>query len=87
MKKPLKSLSPLGQTLRSFRIENRYTIDDLANLSGLAKGYVWELETMEDCNPSLSTLISLARAMKKPVGWLANRAVAIESARAKKGGV
>ena len=74
MVKPLDSLSPLGKTLRAFRKENRYSLEHLAALSGLAKGYVWELETDANPNPSLSTLVALAKAMKKPVGWLANRA-------------
>lgn len=76
MIKPISSLPPLGRTLRSFRKSNRYSLDELASLSGLSKSHVWQLENDAKTDPQLSTLVALAKVMKKPVGWLANRAAA-----------
>lgn len=74
MIRPIETLSPLGQALRGFRKANRYSLDEIASLSGVAKSHLWELELSATINPRLSTLIALAKVMKKPVGWIANKA-------------
>lgn len=86
MKKSIEQLSPLGQVLREWRHANRYSLAEMAVMTGIAKSRLWELESRHRVDPQLSTLIALAQVMKKPIGWLANRA-ALSAAPSPKGGV
>jgi transcriptional regulator with XRE-family HTH domain len=52
--------SRLGTKLRKLRIEKGFTLDALAEKSGLSKSYIWELENRESQRPSAEKLTSLA---------------------------
>jgi transcriptional regulator with XRE-family HTH domain len=49
----------LGEKLKALRTSKGYTLDRLAELSGLSKSYIWELENRESQRPSAEKLTSL----------------------------
>jgi transcriptional regulator with XRE-family HTH domain len=51
--------SRLGEKLRKLRKDNGFTLDQLAEKSGLSKSYLWELENRESQRPSAEKLTSL----------------------------
>lgn len=50
----------LGEKLRELRKQKGLTLDKLAELSGLSKSYIWELENRESQRPSAEKLTALA---------------------------
>lgn len=50
----------LGEKLRALRKERGLTLEKLADLAGLSKSYVWELENRESQRPSAEKLGALA---------------------------
>jgi transcriptional regulator with XRE-family HTH domain len=52
--------SRLGEKLRKLRKDNEFTLDALAEKSGLSKSYLWELENRESQRPSAEKLTALA---------------------------
>ncbi len=59
----------LGQRLKALRLENNWTLEDLARRSDLSPPYLSRLEAGER-QPSLATLISLAQAFEIPMAHL-----------------
>jgi transcriptional regulator with XRE-family HTH domain len=53
----------IGLAAKTIRKQRRLTLQDVADRSGLAKSYVWELERGEKTNPSISSLVSLTEAL------------------------
>ena len=70
--KPIDALTPLGQTIRHWRKQNRYSLGAMAELAGMSKSHLHHLETGYTTDPQLSTLSALAKVMGHSVGWLAN---------------
>ena len=52
--------SRLGEKLHKLRKDNGFTLDALAEKSGLSKSYLWELENRESQRPSAEKLTALA---------------------------
>lgn len=50
----------LGEKLHELRKQKKLTLDKLAELSGLSKSYIWELENRESQRPSAEKLTALA---------------------------
>lgn len=50
----------LGEKLRKLRKDKGFTLDQLAEKSGLSKSYLWELENRESQRPSAEKLTALA---------------------------
>lgn len=50
----------LGEKLFALRKEQKLTLERLAELSGLSKSYIWELENRESNRPSAEKLAALA---------------------------
>jgi transcriptional regulator with XRE-family HTH domain len=50
----------LGEKLHKLRKDNSFTLDTLAEKSGLSKSYLWELENRESQRPSAEKLTALA---------------------------
>jgi transcriptional regulator with XRE-family HTH domain len=61
----------LAAKIKQLRMTRRMTQGSLAKKAGLSLGYVARLEISRH-DPSLSTLIKLARALKVKVGALLN---------------
>jgi transcriptional regulator with XRE-family HTH domain len=52
--------SRLGEKLHKLRKDHGFTLDGLAEKSGLSKSYLWELENRESQRPSAEKLTALA---------------------------
>jgi len=59
----------LGKKIRDLRFRRGLTVQQLAELSGLSKGFISQVEN-ERTSPSLATLKDLARALNTSVAWL-----------------
>lgn len=59
----------LGEKLRALRKERGLTLEKLADLAGLSKSYVWELENRESQRPSAEKLTALADALGVAVAY------------------
>lgn len=53
----------LGEKLNALRKEKGLTLERLAELSGLSKSYIWELENRESQRPSAEKLNALGRVL------------------------
>jgi transcriptional regulator with XRE-family HTH domain len=69
----------VGQKIRALRTEAGVTLPDLAEKSGVSKGFLSQLENDEKANVSLDTLAKIAKALGFTVGAL----LGLEAARAK----
>lgn len=59
-------MSSLGSAIAALRYERRLSLQKLADLAGLRKAHVWELEKGRSDNPSVSTLVGLGNALDVP---------------------
>lgn len=59
----------LGKKIRELRFRRGLTVQQLAELSGLSKGFISQVEN-ERTSPSLATLRDLARALNTSVSYL-----------------
>src|SRR5438552_3194880 len=59
----------LGKKIRELRFRRGLTVQQLAELSGLSKGFISQVEN-ERTSPSLATLRDLARALNTSVAYL-----------------
>lgn len=50
----------MGSKLRELRKQKGLSLDKLAELAGLSKSYLWELENRDSSRPSAEKLLSLA---------------------------
>src|ERR1700690_2349448 len=57
------TMTRLGEKLRSLRKERGLTLEKLADLAGLSKSYLWELENRESQRPSAEKLTALGDAL------------------------
>lgn len=53
----------LGEKLRDLRKQRGLTLEKLADMAGLSKSYLWELENRESQRPSAEKLTALADAL------------------------
>lgn len=56
-----------GEWLRQWRKINRYSMGAFAELSGVSKAQVFELERIAAINPRLDTLMAISKATKTPI--------------------
>lgn len=62
-------MSP-GARIRRLREEQGLSLSELARLSGVSKGYLSQVERLEEARPSASTLFALAKALGTSVAAL-----------------
>ncbi|HUB71751.1 MAG TPA: cupin domain-containing protein [Acidimicrobiales bacterium] len=62
-------LSSIGERLKAARERAGYSLDDLANISGVSKAHLSRLESSER-QPSVAALLGIAAALQVPVGRL-----------------
>ncbi|MFC0341957.1 helix-turn-helix domain-containing protein [Paracoccus niistensis] len=62
--------TPMGERLRLLRKERGLTLDQLAQMSGSSKSYVWELENKAPPRPSAEKLSGIAAALGTTVDFL-----------------
>lgn len=66
--------SPLGDKIRAAREGKNYSLETLARLTGMSKGYIWELENRDNPNPSVEKIKSIALALEVPPEYLTSKA-------------
>lgn len=62
----------LKAKLRSLREQKGYSLDKLAEKTGMSKSYLWELENRERGNPSAEKLARLADVLGVTTEYLLN---------------
>lgn len=55
--------SILGEKIKKHRLEKKYSLDKLAELTESSKSYMWELENREDRKPSAEKLTKIASVL------------------------
>lgn len=60
----------LGQRVRALRKKQKLSLNDLARLSGVSKGYLSQVERSLTVRPSALTIFSIAEALGTTVGEL-----------------
>ena len=84
--KDASELSALGQHLRKYRRANRWSLAAFAAEYGFSKSFMWELENGAKNNPSLNTMMKLARATDTTLARIATlAAIGFNAARAAEG--
>lgn len=53
----------IARNAKGLRKAHGLTLQEVADRGGLAKSYVWEIESGKNTNPSISTLVSLCAAL------------------------
>lgn len=74
--KPIETLPPLGQHIRRYRKENRWSLSLFAATFGLSKSYLWELENGTLTNPTLEVMVKVAKATDTTLARVATLAAA-----------
>jgi len=59
----------LGDKIRKARNNHNLTLEKLANLAGLSKSYLWELENRESQSPSAEKLTAIADVLGVSVSY------------------
>lgn len=68
-----------GERLRTLRQAKGYSLDELAEETGISRAYLWKLEKKPNSNPSLDRLDRLAEALETSVGELAGSSEAVSA--------
>lgn len=63
----------IARNAKGLRKRLGLTLQDVADRSGLAKSYVWEIENGKNTNPSIGTLIGLCGALGCSLDGLVGR--------------
>ena len=56
-------MSRLGEIVRTRRKAAKFSLSKTSEISGVAKGYLHEIETSSHANPSLRVMAALARTL------------------------
>jgi DNA-binding Xre family transcriptional regulator len=70
MRRNTDYLAMIGQRLRQHRDERHMTLRDLSRQSGIAIGYLSDLERGKKTNPTLASLVKIAAALQTPLSPL-----------------
>ena len=65
-------MTTMGNKIRKQRDNLKLSLDDLAEISGTSKSYIWELENRVNAKPSVDKLTQIAAALKVTVEYLLN---------------
>ncbi len=60
----------IGKKIRDLRKNKGLTLEELANLTGTSKSYIWKLENKTPQNPSSYKLKIISEILGVPVGYL-----------------
>lgn len=72
--------TPTGEKIRALRKKKGFTLDQLAELSGSSKSYIWELENKDPPRPSADKIAKIAVALEVTPDYLITDEVPIEDA-------
>ncbi len=68
----------VGEKIRKLRKERGYTLDQLAELTGSSKSYIWEIENKAPPRPSADKLSKIANALDVTIEYLMDDSGAID---------
>ena len=60
----------IAQNTKLMRERMGWSLQQLASEAGLAKSYVWDIETGSNTNPSILTLVALSEALGVTITYL-----------------
>jgi transcriptional regulator with XRE-family HTH domain len=63
----------LGAKIRRLRTEKKFSLDQLAELTGSSKSYIWELENKNPPRPSANKLAEIAEKLDTTLEFLLDR--------------
>jgi len=70
---PSEQASTIGQRIKQMRAAKELSLSRLADLAGISKGYLHDLENDQASKPSAEILYSVALALDTTVGFLLGR--------------
>lgn len=70
----------LAANLKRLRLQKQLSLPDLATITDLSKGYVYQLESGEMANPSLDKLLKISRALDCTIADLVGEPRAVSRA-------
>lgn len=77
---PDATTDTIGARISNLRKQRGLSLEDLANLSGSSKSYIWEIEHKGDASMSVAKLAAIAEALKVPVHYFLDACVALDDA-------
>ena len=57
-------MTPLGKYIKECREKMNLSLQDVADIAGMSKAHVWDMETGKSWNPSIQTILGLAIALE-----------------------
>lgn len=73
-------MTNIGTKIKALRKDKGYTLDELADLSGSSKSYIWELENKNLPRPSAEKLAKIAKALDVTMDYFIGDGVSEEDA-------
>ncbi len=70
-------MKSLGKKMKLLRVEKDMSTMDLAKLTGLSQGYISNIENNAEMNPTISTIVKLAKALNVDPGDLVSDEIAV----------
>lgn len=65
--------SPLGEKIRALRKQKQLSLEQLAELTGSSKSYIWELENKDTPRPSAEKMAKIAEVLGVTAEFLLNK--------------
>lgn len=72
-----------GRRIKELRTAQKLTLEQLAQVTGSSKSYIWELENKDPPRPSAEKLAEIARALGVTTDYLIGRDETLEQAEDK----
>lgn len=71
----------IGERIRARRKELGMTLQEVADLAGTKKAYVWELENSTNRNPRIDLMHGLAKALDVPIEYFTESKKILDTAK------
>ncbi|HEJ9418601.1 TPA: helix-turn-helix transcriptional regulator, partial [Proteus mirabilis] len=62
----------LGERIRKYRTDKGLSLEELANMVGSTKSYIWEIEKKPEIKPSADLISKIASALNVTIDALMN---------------
>ncbi len=70
-------MKSLGKKMKLLRVEREMSTMDVAKLTGLSQGYISNIENNAEMNPTVSTIVKLAKALNVDPGDLVSDEITV----------
>jgi len=78
-------INNFGTKIKTERKRRRLTLEEVGEMIGAGKSYIWELENKKRSNPSAKTALKLARIYEVPLEYLVDDCAKINKNKPKIG--